>query len=259
MFIRFIFLTATLTLFSQGAFAARVRVHNPSDLRYEYQGKRYVIRPQVFTADCNSGRCVFNANGLSIAVSESQLQRLDGSSSGTSRSTRGSGEIAGSGAQDSYTPRSTYNITYSTKGSNLAQCYKNVGEKYATKRGCTNGNRNRCSGYKSPTKSTKSCYRYVKLILQDCGATRGYISGALAKDAGSRLTASGFTKLSTLNPDNAPVGSVIVYSNNCSNAHPAGHIEIKTGAREYISDYIASKPRSRVTSCRRVKGIYLKN
>lgn len=258
MLARLLLIIASMTLFTQGVLAARVKVQNTSNLRYEHNGKRYVIKPQVFTADCNNGKCLFKVKGLTISVSESQVQRLDGGSSVRSGGGDYSSEVAGSGG-DEYVPRSGYNITYSTSGSSLAQCFKNTGRDYSTKRGCKSNNRKNCKGYKDPHISTKYCYRYVKLILQDCGATRGYIGGALAKDAGPQLTASGFTKLSTKNPDEAPVGSVIVYSNHCSSAHPAGHIEIKTGAHEFISDYISSKPRSRVTSCRKVKGIYFKN
>lgn len=107
-------------------------------------------------------------------------------------------------------------------------------------------------------RSRAYCYRGVKRILQACGAVNRYLGGALAKNAGPELVASGFRKLSTMNPARAPLGSVIVYGNTCSSTHYAGHIEIKLGQNEYVSDYIGTRPRSSVTRCRPVLGIYMK-
>jgi hypothetical protein len=72
------------------------------------------------------------------------------------------------------------------------------------------------------------------------------------------LRKQGFRLLNTKNPMNAPNGSVIVYSDQCVETHPAGHIEIKLGDREYVSDYIDDAPRSEKTDCRKVAAIYIK-
>lgn len=148
-------------------------------------------------------------------------------------------------------------MTISSKNMTPSECLQYRGRYYAQKKWCSSANRERCGGAKNPYISTKYCYRYVKLILQDCGITPIYLAGAHAKDAGPQLIAAGFKKAKTLDPLSAPVPSIIVYSNHCSDSHPSGHIELKTGNKEYISDYIASVPRSRVTTCRRVSGIYL--
>ncbi len=92
---------------------------------------------------------------------------------------------------------------------------------------------------------TGYCYRYVKLGLKGVGLVDEYLGGASAKDAGKFLIEEGFINLlefehndnKLLTPENAPVGSVIVYKGG-----KHGHIEVKTKSNEYISDYIGSKP-----------------
>ena len=82
-----------------------------------------------------------------------------------------------------------------------------------------------------------------------------------AENAGPALERQGFRRLNTLNPDRAPLGSIIVYGGTCPasprQADP-GHIEIKTSSNKYISDYVANVARSTQTGCRRVTGIYFK-
>lgn len=140
----------------------------------------------------------------------------------------------------------------------INECYKQVGSQFISRRGRTWSNPNG-HGPKNPEVSGGWCYRYVKLMLSHCGTVQGYLAGASAKNAGPQLKANGFVKLKTLNPHQAQEGSIIVYGNSCKDSNVAGHIEIKTAQNEYISDYKDVLPRSDVTSCRRVTGIYYKN
>lgn len=145
--------------------------------------------------------------------------------------------------------------------SSFLSCYRSTGIQYPSRRSCTSGDRLRtgCGGSKSPTRSTGYCYRYVKLILQDCGAASGYLSGVYAKNAGPELLRAGFRKLNVSSPRQAPPGAVLVYGNRCSSlANQAGHIEIKISESQYISDYVGSRPISESTTCRPFLGAYIK-
>lgn len=119
----------------------------------------------------------------------------------------------------------------------------------------------RSEGTKSRTDSLDWCSRYVRFILSDCGVLPENSIAKYAENAGPALERQGFRRLTTTDPSQAPLGSIIVYSGTCpavpANAD-AGHIEIKTGPSEYTSDYVSSSPRSTQTSCRRVTGIYFK-
>lgn len=243
------------------ASARLTSVSNPWPLKFSYQGKNYRIQPQNFQARCNGATCTFKVNnGLTLSVAQRHLSTGSTSYSSYSPSSRAGGYgysrelgyASGQGVQ------SSYSFNYSSRGSRLASCYRSRGRQYAGRIGCTSGNRG-CTGSKSVYTSSGYCYRYVKLILQDCGATSGYLGGKAGKDAGPYLLRQGFARLPTMDPTRAPAGAVITYTNHCSSTHWAGHVEIKVSDREYISDYIASQPRSHVTACRRVSGIYIKN
>jgi hypothetical protein len=108
------------------------------------------------------------------------------------------------------------------------------------------------------------CYRGVKISLRQSGLAKNYISGASAKDAGPALIAEGFKKLTTIDPEAAPPGAVIVYSNTSAGIRDGGkkhgHIEIKTDRDTYFSDYKTGLP---ITSSANgawyeVSGIYFK-
>jgi hypothetical protein len=114
---------------------------------------------------------------------------------------------------------------------------------------------------KAKSKSLGYCLRYVKHALVSGGymKTKGswpgnYSEQVSAKYAGGPLLDLGFTniKKNGINEYNAPKGAILVYSGG-----KHGHIEIKTGTKEYTSDYISSRPRS-AAGTRRLIGVYVK-
>ncbi len=78
-------------------------------------------------------------------------------------------------------------------------------------------------------------------------------NGTLAKKGFRDVMSEGFTS------ENAPIGAVLVYSGGRRNA---GHIEVRTSAYEYCSDYCASNPLDILTSRgrapRKLIGVYVK-
>lgn len=257
--VKFLLILLSLQMVTTTVMASGL-MSNRYDMRFVHQGKRYTIQKnQVFNATCRNGTCIFRANGLRLSVSEAFLKPASGSVYGGSSSTASysSSSELGHGGQSYYTPRSSYGFSQSSGGSRLAQCYQQRSQYYSSRGGCTSGNR-RCNYSKLSNQSTGYCFRYVKLILQDCGATAGYLPGRYAKDAGPSLMRSGFKRWPSLDPRTAPVGSVLVYSNQCRSTHVGGHIEIKIGPSSYASDFVSSSPISARTSCRKVTGIYYK-
>lgn len=121
-----------------------------------------------------------------------------------------------------------------------------------------------------------ACWRYVKHGLMKGSYADEYMSKndqsypytatASAKNAGKDFFNTkevGFTNLlktdkySELTSADAPVGAVLVYSGG-----KHGHVEVKTGHGEYISDYRADKPTDQSSpyraKTRKLVGIYVK-
>ena len=97
--------------------------------------------------------------------------------------------------------------------------------------------------------SRRSCWRYVKEALLAAGAVDSYPQTALARQAGDELVRRyGFTRLSTRDPYQAPIGSVLVYGTG----RGPGHVEIRT-SRGFVSDFRTPTP-----SRRPLIGIYAK-
>lgn len=256
----FVFLSSLV--FAKTVWASNQYLTNTATLRYVYNGRTYTIpKNQTFTGDCRSGgSCVIRANGVRLAVPMQYIRSSSANASYRTQSSYGVNQSYSSELSNGfgYTPRqSSIRYPSSSFNSGFAQCFKNRGDYYTARGGCTSGNRG-CTYSKIRTKSTLYCFRYVKLILQDCGATNGYLANRHAKNAGPELLRSGFKKLPITDPVMAPIGSVIVYDNVCRTSNPSGHIEIKTGFSEYMSDYVDNMPISYRSGCRRVSGIYLR-
>lgn len=249
-----------IVLVSVGTSAnARRNITIPA-FRYSTGGQVHNIRRQTINTHCDSTFCYFAINGRRVKIRLSSIEVTPpvrtAPRSFNYDPRQGSSELAGGGGSSTYPGRS-YMPRFE---SSFASCYRDRGRQYVRRDGCTSGDRLRtnCTGSKPSNRSTGYCYRYVKLILQDCGAVPNYLGGVHARNAGPHLLAAGFTRLSTLDPSEAPVGAVIVYNNACSATHPSGHIEIKASETEYISDYTATRPSSENTRCRPVSGIYIR-
>lgn len=123
--------------------------------------------------------------------------------------------------------------------------------------------RRRITGSKESSRSIGRCLMYVKFGLLEGDFFRSYPGGQYAANFGPSLEAQGFTNLmdddgyDINHPDDAPVGSVIVYEKT-PGARTPGHIEVKLGPNEYGSDYITDEPISDTTNRRRIIGIYAK-
>jgi hypothetical protein len=84
---------------------------------------------------------------------------------------------------------------------------------------------------------TSRCWHYVKEALVAAGSVTSYPQTAYAKDAGRELVDHfGFVRLSVRNPEDAPVGAVVVYG-----GAGAGHVEMRT-PHGYASDYRCPNP-----------------
>ena len=106
------------------------------------------------------------------------------------------------------------------------------------------------------SKPTGYCYRYVKIALYSSGLTSAYMRGRYAKNAGKALEREGFKNIidRVRTVYNAPLGSVLVYSGG-----RYGHIEVRTGVNEYVSDYVGTKPIMDQLDLKRVlTGVYVK-
>lgn len=85
--------------------------------------------------------------------------------------------------------------------------------------------------------STMLCWRYVKQALVAAGSVSSYPQTTCAKQAGDELVHSfGFVRLPVSNPENAPVGSVLVYG-----GPGPGHVELRT-AHGFVSDFRSPHP-----------------
>jgi hypothetical protein len=106
-------------------------------------------------------------------------------------------------------------------------------------------------GIKLKTKGTRSCYRYVKIALLKAGLISKYLGGISAVNAGKYLEKEGFINLLKKKPSPiiAPIGALMIYKTK-SSKH--GHIEIKSGLEEFVSDHIRQKVDGRLI------GIYVK-
>jgi len=115
------------------------------------------------------------------------------------------------------------------------------------------------SGTKEKNDPLGRCWKYVKIGLLESGLVDNYIESNSAYEAHEKniLRDAGFCKVNIDNAAKAPVGAILVYSwledkvnaynKNRSEAKKVnvpyhGHIEVKTGDNEYISDFISEKP-----------------
>jgi len=106
--------------------------------------------------------------------------------------------------------------------------------------------------------STGKCLRYVKWGWIGGGFTKTYPGTRHARDSGGNLKRMGFKNLmeqaggKTLTARDAPIGSVLVYERG-----PSGHVEVKAGQNEYLSDFKAASPINEYLN-RKLIGIYVK-
>jgi hypothetical protein len=113
-----------------------------------------------------------------------------------------------------------------------------------------------CRGSRRPG-SVGRCLRYVKFGMLG-NYTNSYPPGLHAKDFGGQLQRMGFRNLKSdsrfrnMRPEQAPEGAILVYSGG-----PSGHIEVKAGPNEYLSDFRDSRPISERLP-RRLIGVYVK-
>jgi hypothetical protein len=228
-------------------------------------GQRYRVRTQTFRTRCDSNHCYFYAGDYRLRVNRSQVQihNEERTYNPTYFTPSTGGELGRGGAYD----RGYVGQIYSSDGASPhLECYQRLRDDYTSRfcpdrtslpsiSGC------RGPGTKRRTDSIRWCARYVRFILHDCEVLPENSIARHAENAGPALERQGFRRLSTLDPDSAPLGSIIVYGGTCP-ASPRGadpgHIEIKTGPSEYTSDYIANVARSEQTGCRRVTGIYFR-
>lgn len=238
-------------------------------------GQNYRVRTQTFRTRCSSTHCYFRAGNYRLRVHRSDVQIHDEARTYnptyfTPNRIDDDELSSGSGSyDDSYVGQ-----RYTSDGaSQHLECYQRLRDDY-TSRWCprdadpnTPGNQvasiRQCRGRgtKSREDSLGWCARYVRFILNDCGVLPENSIARHAEDAGPALERQGFRRLSTLDPDQAPLGSIIVYGGTCPTSPrdaDSGHIEIKTGPSEYTSDYVADVARSTQTGCRRVVGIYFR-
>ncbi len=112
-----------------------------------------------------------------------------------------------------------------------------------------------CSGKRAPGSKGK-CLRYVKLGVMAGGFTRSYSGTKFASDFGRDLKAMGFRNLKdsnqSLSARSAPKGAILVYSGGC-----CGHIEVKAGANEFLSDFSSRRPVDEYLG-RKLIGVYVK-
>lgn len=112
-----------------------------------------------------------------------------------------------------------------------------------------------CSGRRAPGSKGK-CLRYVKLGLIGGGFTKNYSGTKYARDYGGDLKAMGFKNLmssdKSLTGRSAPKGAILVYSGGC-----CGHIEVKAGDNEFLSDFSSTRPINEYLG-RKLIGVYVK-
>ena len=106
----------------------------------------------------------------------------------------------------------------------------------------------RIAAERARSRSTSSCWRYVKQALLAANTVDSYPKTVYAKQAGDELVNDyGFKKLGIGDPYKAPLGSVIVYGGK-----GAGHVELRTEAG-FVSDFVSLKP-----SPRPLLGVFVK-
>jgi len=130
-------------------------------------------------------------------------------------------------------------------------------KRLASKR-CTGQSVSTCTTSKAASKSTGYCWRHVKLALERGGAVDDYIPSVNAFDAHNHglLEKRGFCNVGT-SVSNAPINSILVYERTDRRSGNPGHIEIKTGQNEFVSDFITDQPISAYNSARKLVGAYI--
>jgi len=132
--------------------------------------------------------------------------------------------------------------------------------------------------------SSGRCWQAVKIALKEANVVDEYISSGSAIEAHSEglLEKAGFCQVQVSDSNEAPVGSIMVYTwnqnkvrdwnNSCSNqpscrvvAPKHGHIEVKAGDNEYLSDIQVTVPMDKTASNntngspkRTLAGVYVK-
>jgi len=132
--------------------------------------------------------------------------------------------------------------------------------------------------------SSGRCWQAVKIALKEANVVDEYISSGSAIEAHSQglLERAGFCHVQVNDSNEAPEGSIMVYTwnqnkvrewnNSCSNqpscrvvAPKHGHIEVKAGDNEYLSDIKVTVPMDKTASNntngspkRTLAGVYVK-
>ncbi|MAF76973.1 MAG: hypothetical protein CME60_02340 [Halobacteriovoraceae bacterium] len=113
---------------------------------------------------------------------------------------------------------------------------------------------------KDPGTSIGRCWKYVKIALHEAGLVDHYLGSESAIEAHNNgiLKNNGFCELDISDSNDAPVGSIMIYEWTESRANAKGteapkhgHIEVKTGENEYISDYVTDEPIDKKDSTQR--------
>lgn len=95
---------------------------------------------------------------------------------------------------------------------------------------------------KPQDKAIVKCNIYVQNILKECGGISQTNYKYRAANSEELLFSNGFKKLDTLNPDEAPLGAIILSRYTCDPKKASGHIEIKVGGEDQcISDFRQGK------------------
>jgi len=249
------------------AMVATRRITIPN-LKFTADGQAYKVREQTFSTRCDSDYCYFKADdyNLRVPVENVEIHEEERTYNPTYFTPRTYTGDDGELSDPEYTQGYISQRPTGEGASEHLECYQNLRDSY-TSRHCPNvtslGSINGCQreGSKARDDSLGWCARYVRFILTDCGVLPAGSIARRAENGGPALESQGFRRLSTLDPSQAPLGSIIIYSGTCpaipASADP-GHIEIKTGPNEYTSDYVSNSARSTQTACRRVTGIYFK-
>ncbi|HLE10662.1 MAG: hypothetical protein A2504_12685 [Bdellovibrionales bacterium RIFOXYD12_FULL_39_22] len=109
------------------------------------------------------------------------------------------------------------------------------------------------------------CYHYVKRGIEGGGFVKNFPFGKdkqnrRAQFSGPLLQKAGFTnilkeeKYKTLTAYTAPIGAILVYEGGAS-----GHIEVKAGENEFLSDFVGTEPvNDQLNLDRKLIGVYVK-
>ncbi len=162
-----------------------------------------------------------------------------------------SGDDYSSGEGDEFDPNKNYAQGMEGLFSRLKDNASNICSKsdYSMAACAEDHHGNRTS--KAKNDSIGRCWKYVKIGLNEAGLVNGYLGTESAIDAHKQgvLKENGFCQINISKSSDAPVGSILIYewtqkraNQKGTSAPKHGHIEVKTGENEYISDFVSSEP-----------------